>query len=102
MRRGPHRRRSGWVGRMKALEVESATISAYMVGLAPVASAILTAMGTRMVVAPTLDMTRLNTVASTASQHGQVRFPLFVSDACRRRRVLMLITGEWIEFVNWG
>ena len=33
-----------WVGSMNALDVESATINAYMVGLAPVASAMLTAM----------------------------------------------------------
>src|SRR5210317_1949938 len=54
------------VGRIKALDVDRATISAYMVGLAPVAMAILMAIGTRMVVAPTLDMTRVNAVASTA------------------------------------
>ena len=50
-------------------------IRAYIIGLAPVARAMLMAMGTRMVVAPTLDITSENTVASNG-QHdldGQVR-----------------------------
>ena len=64
---GPMIRALTWcVGRMNALDVDSATIRAYMVGLAPVASAMLTAIGTNIVVAPTFDITRLNTVASTA------------------------------------
>ena len=56
-----------WVGRINAFEVESATISAYIAGLAPVANAMLTEIGTRMVVAPTFDITRLKIVAITAS-----------------------------------